>query len=181
LVIPHAARDVGDGSWASNCLPVDAWVVRSREPVKAEVAARLNDGRQVGALIPAADTTILSATIPATILSWAAVIDTNTTTWNEQIKLIASEISSGVGSLDNHSLSGYGTGSKGKLVALAAPARLASTRNVDSREAISKVAIDSPWLVAGTSVCGSSTIAAGLDIRAKCTLILVTGLYRSRD
>jgi len=123
LVAPDTSRLVGDGSWASNRLPVDSRVVGTAKPVPSPVAAGLNNTGQVCALTLAAHTTVLSTTIPATVLTRATVVDTNTTSWDEQVELIASEISTSVCGLDDKRLSRESRRRREcESVALAAPA-----------------------------------------------------------
>jgi hypothetical protein len=107
-----------------NGLPVDGWVITTREPVEPPIASRLDDGRKVRALALRADATVLSASVPAAVLSIAAVEKTHTTTGHKDIKVVAAEVSTRVGSLYDHGFTGCGSGGEGELVALAAPCAL---------------------------------------------------------
>jgi len=74
-----------------------AWIVSTKEPIESPLASRANGRWQLITLTNIADTTILRTTIPRTKLSWTpGGEESNSTTWNLQIKMIVSQIATSI-------------------------------------------------------------------------------------
>lgn len=163
-VTASAPRDVRDSGRAGNLLEVDRWVVSSLEPIEAPLAAFHERGWKLVALVTVTDTSVLSTAIPATELSRAAVGEpSKSTTGHHNIEVVVSEVTSSVGSLNDHLLARNRSTGEAELVALATPRTLISSGNVNGREPVRGVVVDGP----GGHVCASegiSSIATGYGV-----------------
>lgn len=157
-------------SRASNLSEGNIWVIRSVPPVPSPGATLANDVWDDRALVLARNTTVSSApsVSSSVVLGSTSVEDSDTSSWHGNVKVVGSQITAGVGGLDNHLLAGGWAGGEGELVAGAAPGGLGLAVDADGGETVGEVVVDYPWLLVGAHVGGavaaSSVVTGRLDL-----------------
>jgi hypothetical protein len=115
---------------ACNLLERDIRVVRALEPVKPPVASSLQLLGETITLRARRDAAILLA--PAvgwsTKLACTCVVNSNASAWHGDVEVVLSEVTAGVGGLDDHLLATDGSGCEGQSVAYTLAVSLARCR-----------------------------------------------------
>jgi hypothetical protein len=114
----NTAGLAGQLTRASNLLERDIRVVRALEPVKSPVASSLELCREIITLRARRDTAILLAPTVgwSTKLACTGVVNSNASAWHGDVEVVLSEVTAGVGGLDNHLLATDRPGCEGQPV-----------------------------------------------------------------
>lgn len=102
-------------------------------------------------------------------------------TWDSQIELVGSEITTRVCSLDDQRLAYRGTGCEFESVAGRAPRRLGTTSNIDGCESVREGRVDGPWGLVSTHVCRPTAASRCSRVVCEWGVLDIAGRYWSRD
>lgn len=111
FLVPHAACLVRELLGACDLFEGNSWVVRILEPIKAPVATCLQLLREAVTLRARRNATVLltPSLRRCTPLGCACVVYADTASRHGKVKVVRSEVTASVGSLDNHLLAADGT------------------------------------------------------------------------
>ena len=183
LVVPLAARDGSELTGARNLLEGDSWVICVLEPIKAPLATGLEVLGEGLALVTRRDAAVLCSR-QTTELRAASIEQTDAASRDEEIEVVATEVTAGIGRLNDHGLASNGAGCESQAgmsgsascseigyfrdlrIACAAPAGLALAADGRSSETVGRLVIDSPWGVVGASV-GAASVTAARGVRVR--------------
>lgn len=116
LLLADAMSLVSNRTGACNFLKRNIWVVRTLEPVESPVTSGLQLLGETITCGARRDTAVLltPAVSWRTPLARACIVDSDAAAWHGDVEVVLSEVTAGVGGLDDHLLPTEGAGCEGQ-------------------------------------------------------------------